>query len=443
MSNSAHRILLAEDVKVVARVVSKALRSCGFEVEIAEDGQKCLDMISAFAPQLVILDIMLPKVDGINILKQMRSGPGSDIGVILYSAKLFRTEVRIARELGVFDVVEKSADTGLLLSCVEEYFAAGGKAGISREDIASEEQGAVEIFDLPLETDRGTARLWGTRGSIPICGPPFMRHGGNTSCMAITCDEHTLIFDAGSGIRDLGGALMQLPRHKIHLFITHTHWDHIQGFPFFTPAYVPGFEIEIFGGRGFGKDLESVFRGQLDSDYFPVQLEDMCASLQFKQLEEKPIEIGRATVTWELAHHPGATVCYKIDIDGKTVVWMPDNEFLGGYFGSPLEVTADSDIVVLHRPLLEFLSDVDVLISEAQYMNSEYPQKVRWGHSSVSNACLLAKLARIKKWIVTHHDPTHDDAFLDRKLAVTKQMLQLIDCPTDVVHGYDGFAEYL
>jgi len=174
-----------------------------------------------------------------------------------------------------------------------------------------------------------------------------------------------------------------------------------------------------------------------------VQLEDLNANLQFKQLDEEPIEVGRATVTWAYAHHPGATVCYKIDIDGKTVVWMPDNEFLGGYFGSPLDVPLDSDTVAHYLPLLEFLDDVDVLISEAQYMNSEYPQKVRWGHSSVSNACRLAKLARATKWIVTHHDPAHDDGFLDRKLAVTKQLLQRMDCPTEVVHGYDGFIEYL
>lgn len=445
MSTSARRILVAEDVEVTALVAARVLSRRGFEVEVSEDGQDCLEKLSTFAPQLVILDLMLPKVDGINVLKQIRSDPDSEIrkvGVILYTAELFRPDVSLARELGVFDAVEKSAGIGRLLSSVEEYFAAGGKFPGSQEESASGKPGVAEVYDLPAEAARGTACLWGTRGSIPICGPLYMRHGGNTSCMAITYDENILIFDAGSGIRDLSGALFQPPR-RICVFITHAHWDHIQGFPFFTPAYDPTCEIEIFGSRGFGKDLESIFRGQLDRDYFPVQLDDMNATLQFKQLDEEAIEVGRATVTWTYAHHPGATVCYKIDIDGKTVVWMPDNEFLSGYFGSPLEVTLDSDIVAPYRPLLAFLDEVDVLISEAQYMNSEYPEKLRWGHSSVSNACLLTKLARVKKWIVTHHDPTHDDRFLDRKLVVTKKLLQQLDCPAEVVHGYDGFVEYL
>jgi phosphoribosyl 1,2-cyclic phosphodiesterase len=135
--------------------------------------------------------------------------------------------------------------------------------------------GTQAIYRPTLDTSRTHFTLWGARGSTPTVGGRFHRHGGNTSCMSITRDDEAFIFDAGSGIRDLGLELLEGKVRKIHLFITHPHWDHIQGFPFFRPAFVPEFDITVYGSRGFGKDIESLFRGQLDSDYLPVQFEDM------------------------------------------------------------------------------------------------------------------------------------------------------------------------
>jgi len=304
-------------------------------------------------------------------------------------------------------------------------------------------EATFDIFKPCLETARGRFSLWGTRGSTPTPGARFLRHGGNTSCLSVTYGEEKFIFDAGSGIRDLGQSIMAQTSRKLHLFITHTHWDHIQGFPFFTPAYVPEFEIDIYGAEGFGKDLESIFRGQLDRDYFPVQMDDLNSSISFKHLVENPVVLGDVKVWWEFAQHPGATVGYKIDVAGYRIAWIPDNEFLQGYTGPPDALTRDHPLVVPYRKMIEFLSDCDVVIHEAQYTNDEYPDKIAWGHSSVSNVCLLIKFAGVRRWIVTHHDPMHDDAFLETKLNITRQLLQRLRHECQVVHGYDGLTECL
>lgn len=298
-------------------------------------------------------------------------------------------------------------------------------------------------FKPELDTSRGVVRLWGARGSTPTPGARFLRHGGQTSCMSVTYEGAHYVFDAGSGLRDLGMDLMAGTERTVNLFVTHTHWDHIQGFPFFIPAYVPGFDITIWGAEGFGKDLESVFRGQLDRDYFPVQMEDMSSSLQFHHLPDNPVELNGVRISWEYAQHPGATVGYKIELGGRKVAWVPDNEFLQGYTGAPEELTRDHPAVAPYRKMIDFLSDVDVLIHEAQYTNEEYPGKIGWGHCCVSNACVLMKLAKVPHWIVTHHDPGHDDAFLDRKLSMTRQMLRRIGHDMTLQHGYDGMIEIL
>ncbi len=259
--------------------------------------------------------------------------------------------------------------------------------------------------------------------------------------MSLAIGDEILIFDAGSGIRDLALELMAGKTRKVHLFITHPHWDHIQGFPFFSPAFDPEFEITVYGSRGFGKDLESLFRGQLDSDYFPVQIEDMKSHLEFRHLSEGPIETKGARITWEFAQHPGATVGYKIELPHGKIAWVPDNEFLQGYTGPPT-LTRDDPRVGSFEEMIAFLSDADLVIHEAQYMPSEYPGRIGWGHSSVTNATLLMKFANVPRWIVTHHDPMHDDNFLETKLNLTRQIMQEIGQSTAVVHGYDGRTEY-
>lgn len=437
----ARRILVAEDSRTMAAFMSRVLENAGFEVVLAHDGEQCLDKARTTGPDLVILDLMMPKIHGLDVLKQLKADPPDPMpGVMVCSAKDFKTEVEQARELGAFSFLSKPFSHQELLAQVEGFFSATGP-GIALAQ--GPHLGPEEVFRPQLKSTHGMFRLWGTRGSIPVSGPGFVRHGGNTSSMEVGYGEDRILFDAGSGIRDLGLSLLAGPPCHLHLFITHTHWDHIQGFPFFAPAFAPGFEITLYAPPNTDKDLESIFRGQLDRAYFPVQMEDMRAHLEFRHLQGDSLEIGDCRVSWEYTLHPSPTVGYKVEMGGRSLAYVPDNEFLKGYLESPAEVSRDSQLLAIHSRLIEFLSGVDVLIHEAQYTNEEYLKKIGWGHTSLSNACALIRHTGARKWIVIHHDPVHDDEFLQRKLNLTQQLLSELGCPPEVEHGHDGMVGYL
>ncbi|MCC7263355.1 MAG: response regulator [Candidatus Latescibacteria bacterium] len=437
----AHRVLIAEDRQTTALIMSGALQEAGFAVAVARDGEECLALVRSFGPELVVLDLMMPKLPGLDVLKKLKADPQTHhLGVIVCSAKDYKTEVEQASELGAFAFLAKPVAPPELVGLAQRFFSTLGPA---RAPAPAPAPSPGEVFTPRVQAENGVARLWGTRGSIPVSEAAFVRHGGNTSCMEIDTGTDRLIFDAGSGIRSLGLSLLAGgPRH-LHLFITHTHWDHIQGFPFFAPAYIPGYHITLYAPAHTDKDLESIFRGQLDRAYFPVQMEDMRAQLEFRDLGGEALTIGGCRISWEYTVHPSPTVGYKVEIGGRRLAYVPDNEFLKGYLGSPETLSMDEERVAMHAGLIEFLTGVDVLIHEAQYPNEEYPKKIGWGHTSVANACLLVKLCAAKKWIVTHHDPAHDDTFLGHKLTLTRQFLARLGSSSLVEHAYDGLTECL
>lgn len=437
------RILIGEDTADIAYLMQVALQAAGYSVEITSDGAECLRRARESRPDLVVLDIMMPKMHGIDVLKALRADPETEeIGVIVCTAKDYKTDLEEALERGAADLLSKPFEAPRLVEKVEAYFTKRARAEVALGHASAAADVRTTAFAPKLDPTGCRFSFWGTRGSTPTPGARFLRHGGNTSCFSVMQGDDYFIFDAGSGIRELGLEIARGPARRLHLFITHTHWDHIQGFPFFTPAYLAGYELIIYGAEGFGKNLKSVFRGQLDREYFPVQMEDMLADIEFRNLPTDPFTVGAARISWESAMHPGATVGYKIEIGGKKIAWVPDNEFLLGYTGDPGVLTRDHHLVRPFSKMIEFVGDADVVIHEAQYTNEEYPQKVRWGHSSVGNAASLMKLAEVRRWIVTHHDPMHDDAFLESKLNLTRQILTHLDCPAHVVHAYDGMTEY-
>jgi CheY-like chemotaxis protein len=441
------RILVADDVPETVEFLSEMLSKRGFEVAQAGDGAQCLRLVEEFEPDLVILDIMMPKVHGIDVLKTVRAdGDKKDIGFIVCSARSFSVDLKSVRDLGAFDFLMKPFEFQHVLEKVEAFFAGRPpKRSMSAERVTAAPSPANEAFEAycpSLASARGYWRMWGTRGSIPVSGPRFARHGGNTACLEVRAGDDLVVLDAGSGIRDLGLQLLKDGPRRIPLLIGHTHWDHIQGFPFFVPAYVPGYELDIYGASGFGKSLDQLFSGQLDGDYFPVEMHDMAARLNFHTLSENPVRFGGVAVYWELMNHPGATVGFRVEAEGQRIGYITDNEFLKGYLGSPLRLTADSEVVLPYQRIVQFVTDVDVLILEAQYTNEEYPRKIGWGHSSLSNACLLAKLARARRLVVTHHDPMHDDEFLQTKLNLTRQILAELGHPIEVSNAFDGYTGY-
>jgi len=257
--------------------------------------------------------------------------------------------------------------------------------------------------------------FWGTRGSIATPGPSTTVYGGNTSCVEVRCGSEILIFDAGTGIRPLGQALVDEFQDRpftVHLFLSHTHWDHIQGFPFFMPAYQPTATIHIYGSTGLGRPLEKLMRGQMDPDYFPVALGELASTLLVHELRGTAVEIRDVTITTAYLNHPGMNLGYRVAHGGKTLVYATDNE--------PYRVTLDRLGLRgaagrdfgrrLDEEFIRFVDGADLYIGEAQYTDEEYPRRIGWGHSSVSATVEAALASRVASLALFHHDPMHDDA---------------------------------
>jgi phosphoribosyl 1,2-cyclic phosphodiesterase len=259
-------------------------------------------------------------------------------------------------------------------------------------------------------------KFWGTRGSCAVSGPQYAKFGGNTSCLEVCYGQAHLIIDAGTGIRPLGEELMQRLR-PLHLILSHTHWDHVIGFPFFEPLYSPVSEITIWSPSEDTKSCREIFHNLLRFEFFPVQLNELQAKLHFLTIQENtPIQIEPLTIHFHRAHHPSTTYCFKIQTPHQTIGYASDNELFKDYHGDLAHAPEDFGLV-------EFFTGCDLLIHEAQYFPEEYLQKVRWGHSSASNTAALVQKAKIRHWMVVHHDPKHTDDDLHRLATLSQQLL--------------------
>jgi phosphoribosyl 1,2-cyclic phosphodiesterase len=268
-------------------------------------------------------------------------------------------------------------------------------------------------------------KFWGTRGSIATPGLDTVKYGGNTACVEVSNDDTLVIFDAGTGIRPLGlDLLKRYPRPtKIHghIFISHFHLDHIQGFPFFVPVYVPGNAFTIYGCEGAGKKLESIFVGQMSPEYFPVTLKEMPAELTFTQLTTRSVQVNGWVVHPTYVNHPGLALGYRLDAGNRKIAYVTDNEpfrYLLRQQGNlePIYDDLAKGVVELEREdknLAAFLRGVDVLIHDAQYTIDEYKTKLSWGHSFYEFALELALQAEAKQLVLFHHDPMRADRELD------------------------------
>lgn len=253
-------------------------------------------------------------------------------------------------------------------------------------------------------------KFWGTRGSCPTSGPEYIHFGGNTSCMEMLYENVHIIFDAGTGIRPLGKAFIKDNIKKTDLFISHTHWDHILGFPFFDPVYLSDASITIWTPPSVGRPSKELFNELLAPEFFPLQLSELKAKLQFKTFDDhSPIHMGPITLTFHKVNHPGAAYCFKIQTPHQTIGYTTDNELIEPF--GPQE-----------HSLIEFYRGCDLLIHEAQYFSEEYAKKKGWGHSSLFGAMKFVERTEAKRWLVCHHDPAHTDADLMRlaKLALQK-----------------------
>ncbi|WNO03237.1 MBL fold metallo-hydrolase [Rhodoferax mekongensis] len=266
-------------------------------------------------------------------------------------------------------------------------------------------------------------RFWGVRGSIASPGPKTVRYGGNTTCIEIRTDNNELIIlDAGTGIFPLSQTLLAEMPVTANVLITHSHWDHIQGLPFFIPNFIPGNTLRLHGGFDpvSGKGIEQVMAVQLQYSYFPVREEEMKARIEYVTLmPDQPIQIGSATVTPCLLNHPVVDFGYRIECNGKSVFFTGDHEPPYNIYEPGDEGFEDYQAFVdeKNNAILEAIKGVEVYIADTSYTDAEYPAKKGWGHGTFSTSIASAHAAGAKVLFCTHHEPTRSDDALELAFA--------------------------
>jgi len=270
-----------------------------------------------------------------------------------------------------------------------------------------------------------SVRFWGVRGSIPCPGKDTVIYGGNTACLEIRADERLLIIDLGTGIRPLGewlkeNDLKKYGKIKADIFVTHTHWDHILGFPMFAPVYIPGTELRITGPVSFeNESLESIIETQLSYKYWPVRADELASRIEYCQIKETAINLGGGLfVTGKFVNHPVLCMGYRFDYQGKSIAAVIDHEPFYNLFSlnSDENAAREGEIAAAeeNEKIDNFIRGADILIHDAQYTEEEYSRHIGWGHASYEQAISAKKRCSVKKLVFFHHDPIHTDSQLEQ-----------------------------
>ena len=284
--------------------------------------------------------------------------------------------------------------------------------------------------------------FWGVRGSIPCPGPSTVRYGGNTACLELRFDpdDRLIIIDAGSGIRELGVSILKrdLPRGPIRtkLFLTHTHWDHIMGFPFFTPIFIPSTELEVYGPVTYEEDtLEKIVGDQLRYRYFPVRVEELSAKISYFHLKESVQDLGGGlSVRTKYLNHPILVLGYRFEHQGKVFCTVYDHEPFRNVFETnpeapsyDAEAAREGELAARdeNEKVSQFFRGADLLVHDCQYTHKEYlAGKMGWGHSTFEWAINAAHKADVKHLVLFHHDPERSDTQLDELIAGYRRAMQ-------------------
>ncbi|HKP92416.1 MAG TPA: response regulator [Chthoniobacterales bacterium] len=404
-------LLIEDDVESRKRVAQLFTRH-GWDVIEALEGKAGIELAFARRPDAIICDLLLPKMSGLQVARAIREK--LDLARIIVTAG---RRYHIDRE----DVLEAGGDEYFLKPLKWEKLSVALKRSRRRPRKLARRNPRRLKFHPPSTR----VKFWGVRGSIPVPGPTTIGYGGNTTCVEVRANGNIIILDAGSGIRELGVALNKefgSGPINLTLLLTHTHWDHIQGLPFFLPAYQAKNTIRVFGYQGARAGLATILAAQMELPFFPVSWKNLPGTIKVRELKKMEFSIGDVRVKSRFLNHPGVCAGYRLFTKEGSIAFLPDNEpfeplklKLAARDGVHAE-RARAHAVVQRSKLVEFLKDTDVLILDTQYTDEKYQEHIGWGHGALSRVVSLALEARAKKLFLFHHDPSHDDRQIDEML---------------------------
>ena len=410
--------LVIDDDSIVRTVLVHTLHDAGWHVLEADDGDRGVELALEHRPDVIVCDLLMPRFNGYQFCRAIRANQTflPQPRIVVVSSSNYAADRSNSLEAGADDFLLKPIKPAELLHILD---LEGGTtfirktAGFSKGETPPD----TTYFRRSLGTPP-TVRFWGVRGSIATPGEATLKYGGNTACIEVRADGELIVLDAGTGIRNLGRKLaaeFKSQPIEVTILISHTHWDHIQGFPFFIPAYSPQNQVRILGYEGARVGLQSVLTSQMESPYFPVSMQQMPGYLKVEELKEMQFLIGTVKVTAAFMNHPGICVGYRLETSGGSIAFLPDNEPHSRLRMAPVTDSAQSYEVLAYaqkqdEKLIEFIRDCDVVIMDSQYDGVEYKSHIGWGHTCVDDAVALAVIAKVKKLYLFHHDPDHDDA---------------------------------
>lgn len=418
-------VVIIDDEPMLRGMLARHLEHEGWRVLEADNGDAGLELVNSHRPDAVLCDLLMPGTNGFKVCRTIRSRRDElgDVVLIVTTGSSYPADKQTAFDAGANHYLVKPVSP-------KEVATLLATAG-TRHAIGDATPPAAPAANGPSGPQETRVRFWGVRGSIPSPGPATVRYGGNTTCVEVRAAGEIVVLDAGTGVRLLGESLRKEFAGRplnLTLLLTHTHWDHIQGLPFFGPIHDKGNTIGILGYEGARQSLLKTLSSQMESEVFPVSLDHLAASLSVRELNEMEFRVGRLAVQATFTNHPGITLAYRISTPSGGVVFMPDAEILP-FARARTDATqaagsAPQDFSDYKNQLLaEFAQGAEIFICDAQYTAAEYPSRAGWGHSCIDDTVALALLAKVKKLVLFHHDPQRTDDEVDAMVAHARSLV--------------------
>ncbi|MBF0225745.1 MAG: response regulator [Desulfobacterales bacterium] len=386
------KFFIVDDDITFIKLMIKFLKSENFIVSYTTSSTEAFSKIIEEEPDCVIMDMMMPEIDGLELCKRLREIPSLfKTKIIFVTAKTYEFDKKRAISFGADAYIVKPVDPKTIVEQI-----------------------------LYVIEDKVELRYWGIKGTLPIPGKNTVRYGGNTPCVSIQFPRgNFFIFDAGTGIKSLSDYLMSNKRMcqlDAKIFISHPHWDHINALQFFVPLFINGNEFEICGPSQGDLSMREIISGQMSGVYYPIKIKDFAARVYFRDLKEQMFQIDDIIIRTMLLNHPGYCLGYRMEYKGKLICYITDNELF------PATSPYYNEIYL--NKLINFVRDADVLITDCTYSDAQYPAKITWGHSSVGQVVDFAHRANVKILHLFHHDIDDNDDSIDSKLETARNLLE-------------------